>query len=199
MGIKKSKKTQTRNLIIDTAESLFKLRGIESSGIKKIMNEIGLTVGGFYSHFSSKDELVRTSLKKSLKSIMKILLERSEGYTGHQRIEKILEFYLSTEHSKDIENGCPMAAMSSDLSRCSDDIKGEVEEYLHNFYKTIEKDVSVINSQTNKNFCEEDFFSYLSMSLGAITLSRIIKDEKLANKIINASREKILKEINSPT
>ena len=195
MTLKNSKKSQTRNLIIETAESLFKRRGIESSGIKKIMSEIGLTVGGFYSHFSSKEDLVKTSLEQSLKTIMIKLLSASKGHNGQERIAKILEFYLSPEHSQDIENGCPMAAMASDLSRSSDDVKGEVEHYLHNFYKTIEKDVQEINKGSGKNFTEEDFFSYMSMSLGAVMLSRMIKDKKLANKILESSKEKIINEI----
>ncbi len=197
MSIKKTKKSQTRNLIIETAESLFKLKGIESSGIKKIMSEIGLTVGGFYSHFNSKEDLVKISLKNSLKTIMSKLLEVSKGDHGHARIAKILEYYLSVEHSKDIENGCPMAAMASDLSRCSDEVKGEVEYYLHNFYKTIEQDVQEINKSSGKNFSEEDFFSYMSMSLGAVMLSRMIKDQKLSEKILQSSKEKIIKEITS--
>jgi TetR/AcrR family transcriptional regulator, transcriptional repressor for nem operon len=194
LSSKKEKKLNTRNMILDTAQSLFKKYGIESSGIKKIMNEIGLTVGGFYSHFSSKDDLIKNSLHQSLNSIMKTLLVESAQDSGKSRIARILSVYLGQAHSENIEHGCPIAAMASDISRCNDDIKSEVETYFDSFYESIKDDVDQLNMESNHKFNREDFYTYLSMSMGSVIMSRIIMDKDLSVKILEGTREKILKD-----
>lgn len=183
-------------MILDTAEGLFKKYGIESSGIKKIMNEIGLTVGGFYSHFKSKDDLIKTSLNQSLNSIMKDLLEKSSQDSGKLRIARILSVYLSDIHSQNIERGCPIAAMATDITRCSEDIKNEVEHYFDSFYEEIKEDVAQLNKMTNHDFKREDFYIYLSMSMGSLIMSRIITDPELSKNIREGALKKILRDFN---
>lgn len=181
-------------MILETAESLFKKYGIESSGIKKIMNEIGLTVGGFYSHFKSKDDLIKSSLNKSLNSIMKELLDQSSTDEGRLRIVRILSVYLGEIHSQNIENGCPIAAMATDISRCNDEIKNEVTHYFDSFYEEIQDDVEHLNKETNHEFNREDFYTYLSMSMGSVIMSRILPDKELSRKILHKTLNKILKD-----
>lgn len=194
MSAKKEKKLNTRIKILETAENLFKKYGIESSGIKKIMNEIDLTVGGFYSHFKSKDDLIKNSLKRSLNSIMKQLLSGSSQKEGKERIKNILNVYLGEEHSGNIEHGCPIAAMSSDITRCNEEIKKEVEHYFDSFFEEIKPDIEKLNTDTNHNFDREDFYTYLSMSMGSVIMSRIITDKKLSSHILEKTKEKILRD-----
>ena len=184
-------------MILETAESLFKKYGIESSGIKKIMNEIGLTVGGFYSHFKSKDDLIKNSLNKSLNSIMADLLEASSTNKGKDRITRILSVYLGEIHSQNIENGCPIAAMATDISRCNDEIKDEVTHYFDSFYEEIKEDVARLNQDTNHHFNREDFYTYLSMSMGSVIMSRILNDKNLSRKILEGTLNKIIKDFDN--
>lgn len=196
MSEKSNRKNNTRSKILDTAETLFKKYGIESSGIKKIMSEIGLTVGGFYSHFKSKDDLIKNSLNKSLNSTMKELLGISSGLKGKDKISKMLGVYLGKEHRDNLEMGCPIAAMASDISRCNDDIKKEVEIYFDAFYNEIKPDVQNIVTNEGQKVTREDFYVYMSMSLGAVMMSRICKDDHLSEVILSSSRKKILKDLN---
>ncbi|MGK0367380.1 MAG: TetR/AcrR family transcriptional repressor of nem operon [Thermoproteota archaeon] len=196
VSLKKDKKLNTRNMILETAEGLFKKYGIESSGIKKIMNEIGLTVGGFYSHFKSKDDLIKNSLNRSLESTMKDLLENSAQKQGKDRINSILGIYLGEDHSNNIEEGCPIAAMNSDITRCNDEIKKEVENFFDSFYLAIKDDVTKMNEENEQSveFSREDFYVYLSMSLGSVVMSRIVTDKNLSSQILKGAKEKILRD-----
>jgi TetR/AcrR family transcriptional repressor of nem operon len=194
LNSKFDRKNNTRNMILETAETLFKKYGIESSGIKKIMNEIGLTVGGFYSHFKSKDDLIKNSLNRSLNSIMRELLDHASHYEGKEKIIKILDIYLGVEHKNNIERGCPVAAMASDISRCNEEIKKEVVLYLDNFFEEIKTDVEKL-SLGERKITREDFYVYMSMSLGAVMMARICQDEVLSNNILASTKKKILQDL----
>jgi TetR/AcrR family transcriptional repressor of nem operon len=127
---------------------------------------------------------------------MKQLLHHASHYNGKEKIAKILDAYLGPEHRDHIEAGCPIAAMASDISRCNDEIKKEVEIYLDSFYEQIKPDVEALCLNGTKKITREDFYVYMSMSLGAVMMARICQDESLSRTILESSKQKILKDLN---
>jgi len=103
----------TRQRILEAASRLFREHGIAAVGLAKIMAEAGLTVGTFYTHFKSKEALLRESLLRSLDARHEELEQALHGAD----LEKVVRAYLSPEHRDASGTGCPIAALVSEVAR----------------------------------------------------------------------------------
>lgn len=138
MAWPKQRKQETRRRIVAAAAEAFRQRGIESVGVDEIMARAGLTHGGFYAHFRSKDELVADAMAHAAAEVGRIFdmpagaekLEAPEALrkspapassaksgAAEPGIMDVAKFYLSTQHYARPEHGCPVAALGTELSR----------------------------------------------------------------------------------
>jgi TetR/AcrR family transcriptional repressor of nem operon len=104
---------ETRERILDAASRLFREHGIAAVGLARIMAEADLTVGTFYTHFESKEALVREALLRSLDARHEALAQALEGAD----VEVMVRAYLSPEHRDAPGTGCPVAARASEVAR----------------------------------------------------------------------------------
>src|SRR6476620_8836734 len=102
-----------RERIVEAASRLFREHGIAAVGLAKIMAEADLTVGTFYTHFKSKEALLREALLRSLDARR----EAVEGALGSADLETAIRAYLSPEHRDAPGTGCPVAALASEVAR----------------------------------------------------------------------------------
>src|ERR1700747_1540098 len=112
MRYSKSDKAETHTRIVSVAAKRFRELGLEGIGVADVMTEAGVTVGGFYKHFDSRDELVCEGLATAFQDI-----DRWEEHTD--TITKLLETYLSEEHRDAPGTGCALGALLGDMSRAS--------------------------------------------------------------------------------
>ena len=113
MRYEKGHKEATRRHIIDTAVSRFRRDGIATVGLADLMNEAGLTHGGFYSHFKSKEDLVKAVIDEAAcRSI-----ERFQSRVENGGLEAWIRHYCSPSHRDHPETGCVFAALGSELAR----------------------------------------------------------------------------------
>ena len=110
-------KQSTRRTIVEASGRRFKLDGIDGSGVATLMKDAGLTNGAFYAHFSSKDELVATTIADQLAQQRATLRAVAVDRDG---VEAFVRFYLSPEQRDDRGGGCPSAALLDEIARCSD-------------------------------------------------------------------------------
>lgn len=103
----------TRERILEAASRLFREHGIAAVGLAKVMADAGLTVGTFYTHFDSKEALVREALLRSLDSRHEALAHVLHGAD----LEALVRAYLSPEHRDASGTGCPVAALASEVAR----------------------------------------------------------------------------------
>jgi len=103
-----------REKILDVAGTLFRERGFDGIGVADIMKRAGLTHGGFYGHFASKDDLAAEITERIL--TREGWLERLTG-TSNPSIAEVIRKYLSTRHRDDAGRGCLFAALGSDVAR----------------------------------------------------------------------------------
>jgi TetR/AcrR family transcriptional repressor of nem operon len=113
MGSQGTRKERTRERILDVASALFRRDGIAETGVARLMAEAGLTHGGFYAHFSSKEDLVRDSLARALDGTRADLVERVA--TGG--IRALVGIYLSRAHRDHPEAGCVGASLLTEVTR----------------------------------------------------------------------------------
>ncbi|WP_394823874.1 TetR/AcrR family transcriptional regulator [Pendulispora albinea] len=116
MNAKAVQKERTHNAILASASKLLRTRGIAGANIVDIMKGTGLTVGGFYAHFASKDALVADVLRQALGEMSALLFDGLEEDGSSERLKKMLRRYLTPKHRDNPEMGCPLPAVASELS-----------------------------------------------------------------------------------
>src|ERR1051326_5692862 len=106
---------ETRRSIVETASRLFRARGIAPVSVADIMGALGLTVGGFYRHFESKEALVAEAIEAAADDAALRYAKTREGATGPE-LAAALDAYLSRGHRDHPERGCPVAALCSEVA-----------------------------------------------------------------------------------
>lgn len=118
MRFEKGHKEQTRRRIIETAARRFRKEGVEAVGIAGLMADAGLTHGGFYAHFASKEELVRAALEEASDQGHARRLAVTENMPeGLARLEALVRSYLRPTHRDTPEHGCAAAALIAEVAR----------------------------------------------------------------------------------
>lgn len=172
---------ETRHKIIQIASELFRIKGIASTGIAEIMETAGLTNGGFYKHFESKDQLVLEALKLATGELKYRFNNEGEEKLG---VVSIIKAYLSSEHQQALEWGCPIVGIGSELGRTAQDSRLVATDGIKQLISTIEKNIET-NSDEKRNLA----ISSISLMIGALTISRIVDDKKLAEEILKSAEK----------
>lgn len=171
-------KAQTHQRIIKEAAARFRRDGIDATGLQPLMKALGLTHGGFYSHFASKDELVEKALQaagEELDGLCAML------FAEERPLETFIDSYLSEWHQTSPHQGCPLPTMSSELglrgqpSATSDAI---LNARLEQVQGTLEGDDA-----------EDRSIVIMSTLVGALLLSRSVENPELARRILDVTRD----------
>ncbi len=126
----KEHKQETRARILDAAAAEFRARGVSGVGVADVMERAGLTHGGFYSHFSSKDDLLVEALRRAVQQTRETLAGSLDSVPAEQRLAAMIDRYLSPEHATHPERGCPVAALAPELSRAGGKARRELARMI---------------------------------------------------------------------
>src|ERR1700732_1117983 len=116
MRVSRDKAAENRERIIDTASQLFREKGFDGVGVDAIMNGAGLTHGGFYGHFGSKDDL-------AAKAVTRALERSAEDQSSYTNLSDLVSEYLSERHRADRASGCAIAALGADMARQGEGVR----------------------------------------------------------------------------
>jgi len=177
MGYPADHKQKTRNKIISAARKLWKSKGYDGASVEGIMKEAGLTRGGFYAHFASKDDLLVEALaeNKVIDGIRKMI---DAGITDPEiHRKKSIEWYLSLEHCNDPGKGCPLTSLTQEASR----MNGKPRVILSSLVKRFANWISGEKEDRNG-------MAIVAMMVGAVTLARATDDPKLSEQILENAR-----------
>ena len=181
MGYSKSDKAETHARIVSVAARRFRELGLEGIGVADVMKEAGVTVGGFYKHFESRDELVVEALAAAF-----LDLDRWEEQTGTPT--KALKSYLSEEHRDAPGTGCALGALLGDMSRASRSAKAI---YTARLKRALAYLAGLPSSNGNPDRRARAILT-ISAMLGAINLSRAVSDSKLSQEILQRTRDELI-------
>src|SRR3989442_10216875 len=115
MNAKAEQKERSHESILQSAARLVREKGISGAGVAEVMKGAALTVGGFYAHFSSKDELVEETLRRTCATLRDRLFARLDEKPEADRAEVILKRYLSADHRDASTLGCPLPAVVGEI------------------------------------------------------------------------------------
>jgi TetR/AcrR family transcriptional regulator, transcriptional repressor for nem operon len=116
----KQEAAATRQRIVMAAATAFRKNGIAGTGLSDLMAAADLTHGGFYRHFDSKDRIVAEACTVAMESLVEQLAGAASRKSPQRRLQTIVENYLSAAHRDEPEDGCPLAALGSELARADE-------------------------------------------------------------------------------
>jgi len=177
--ITKEKKKENHERIVAIASRLFRERGFDGVGVADLMDHAGLTHGGFYNHFGSKEDLIAEATRKGFD-------ETTERYVGHDAIAAI-ELYISREHRNMRGQGCPAAALSCEAARQPEETRLAFGTGIEGLVRALEHNLRTQHAQSSS--LRAQAISILAQAVGAIVLSRACPDDStLADEILDACR-----------
>jgi TetR/AcrR family transcriptional repressor of nem operon len=172
---------QTRKRIVTAAAAEFRKNGIVATGLNDLMKVAGLTHGGFYKHFESKDQLVAEASAEAVETIIAMLTSASAAGTPASKT------YLSTAHRDNPSGGCPLSAIGSELGR-SDEKTREVA--TEGFRKLVEIMAGQLGHARTADARRKALIAVSTM-IGALTMSRIVTDPNLSAEILKSAEESL--------
>jgi TetR/AcrR family transcriptional repressor of nem operon len=183
-----------RENVVAGASQLFRELGVDRGGIAEIMSTAGLTHGAFYSHFGSKEELAAEACAYAFDRATagwNALLDAADAEVGSVR-EGVLAKYLSASHRDNPATGCPGAALASDAARDAPDglLRKAYTAGLKGMTGAVERMMPV--SLAAKIRRKRALHTIATM-LGAITIARAVKGDPLADEILEAVREMLIR------
>ncbi|MEP3847606.1 MAG: TetR/AcrR family transcriptional regulator [Paracoccaceae bacterium] len=181
MPYSKEHTLKSRNKIVEAARVLFNVHGFEKVTIDMIMAKAGMTRGGFYKHFKSKEALYSVAVESFLMGRGAVWRDEAEidpTNLSPEMAQHMLDSYLSEKHLGDIENQCPMIALPSDVARGTPEIQKAYQDLLTSMVWLFE------TSQPSRS--DEKRHRALAMAalcVGGMVLARSIPDGALANEV----------------
>lgn len=189
MGSSQTDKATSHERIVKTAAARFRRDGVDGVGVAEVMQEAGLTHGGFYRHFSSRDDLVAEAVECALTQGGERALSAADR-GGRQALTAIIDGYLSLAHRDTPESGCALAALARDVSKADDRTQAaygrQVSKYL---------DVLIgLTPGDDPSAERRQAYLVLSALVGALALARAVGDGELSEEIL-AETASALKDI----
>lgn len=194
VGITKQKAAENREAIVTAADGLFRERGVDAVGLNELMGAAGLTRGGFYNHFASKDALVDTVLTKAMADGVGNLDRAitAAQARGSDPLTERIDWYLSPEHRADIEHGCPNASFAGDARRLDPAARARYAEGLGASLDRLTQTIHSFGLSEGERRARA--IALFSEMVGALLLSRAVADADpaLADEILETVRTDLL-------
>jgi TetR/AcrR family transcriptional repressor of nem operon len=179
MRYEKGHKEATRRHIVETAAARFRRDGIDSVGLADLMSEAGLTHGGFYSHFASKEDLVREAVGEAAKHSRENFARRIE----EGGLEAWIRGYMRTAHRDHPERGCIVATLAPELARRPKSTRTFFTKNLGKVGSAIE---SHLPDSLPAPLRRKTAIGIFATLVGALQMARVVNDPKLSDEILEA-------------
>lgn len=180
MGHSQNEKEKNHRAIVEIAAQKMRESGTEGPGVAEIMKEAGLTHGGFYKHFGSRDDLVAEAVEAAI----------AQGREGYEKVTAeaddplaaFVDWYLSSTHRDDPGTGCAVVALGSDAARADERVRaayrGQVESYIAHMEELL----------GGGEEARRRAIAAVTSMVGAMLISRAVGDEALSEEILAAVR-----------
>jgi TetR/AcrR family transcriptional regulator, transcriptional repressor for nem operon len=183
-----TRKQQTHDRIVREAAALIRASGYHGTGVADIMKAAGLTHGGFYAHFPSRDALLAEAHDQAAKDAVQALQSVVDAAPPQRRLHKLVEAYLGERHADDIAAGCPVAALGSELPRQSAELRATATRRIKDMVDLVAR----LHPEWGQVRAHHDALATVSAMVGALILARAVDDPRLADELRQATRDHLL-------
>ena len=180
MGHSKAEKAETHKRIVTIASNRFREDGLAGVGISELMKEAGLTVGGFYKHFDSRDGLVTEAVGAAFGGWKRRVEDAASGGPAVS-YAKLIDEYLNKAHRDNPGAGCAFSALAAEIARSDKRSRALASEQLENDLQLI----AGLFAGKNKRAARSKAILTISSLVGAMSLARAVSDRELSREILN--------------
>jgi TetR/AcrR family transcriptional regulator, transcriptional repressor for nem operon len=178
-----NRKEATHDRIVKTAARAIRRGGYSGAGVAEIMKEAGLTHGGFYAHFDSREGMLAEAADRAGADGMALLARVAAAAPPKKALEAMLRTYLSKEHVESVETGCAIAALGSELPRQSPKVRRAATRRIKEMIDLVARQ----SPDWGQPGAHEHALVTLATALGALVLARAVDDPKLSNALREAA------------
>jgi len=182
-----NRKLETRRKVIAEAARSIREHGPEQISVVQIMSAVGLTHGGFYAHFPSKDALVAAAIDEMFDELRGKFARSTEGCSPAEGMTRYLDFYLSARHRDARGTGCPLPALSADLARLGPDARGRYGDGVASLTRGLALQIAALGLAPAEPLAA----SVVAELVGALALSRAVADPEQSDALLAASRNSL--------
>jgi TetR/AcrR family transcriptional repressor of nem operon len=185
MSAKSDKKEQSHAEILDSAARLLREKGIQKTSVAEVMKGAGLTVGGFYAHFASKEALIDEVIRRAGAETRERLLKGLAEKPPEARAVAAVDRYLSANHRDASSKGCPLPAVAGELTTTATDHRAALEELVAGMSSELEALLPAREDEAARGVA----LGLVALMYGGLSLSRAVKGSELSDEILASCRE----------
>lgn len=178
MKVSREQMAENRRRILEVASRLFREKGFDAVSVAEVMKAAGLTHGGFYGHFSSKDDLIAQTLAH--------VLAADAG--GGSDLRAYADAYLSPRHRDDCAGGCPTASLAAAVRLQSPAARSAMTKGLRSQIDRASKALPELGAADRRRAAVGSF----AAMVGAVILARAVDDPALSDEVLEQTREWII-------
>src|SRR5499426_4050427 len=183
MNQKTLQKQKSREAIQVSAAALLRERGIKASSVMDVMKGAGLTVGGFYNHFDSKEDLFVQVLQNASRANWNNVLKAARGASPRARALNVIRQYLSRQHRDCKDTGCVLPSVAAEVARAGEPYRSALEKELSSFIKSFAQMIDAGNESREKAV------ALLVLMYGALSLSQAVAGTRLSDEFLQAGKK----------
>jgi TetR/AcrR family transcriptional regulator, transcriptional repressor for nem operon len=185
MSAKAAQKERTHESILDSACRLMRERGIGGARVADVMKGAGLTVGGFYAHFASKEDLVDHVFRRTAAAARDRFLHGIDDKPAEARVEVLMKRYLSTAHRDASSDGCPMPAVVGEVATTAPEHGEVLAEGVDLLATAIQARLPTSGSASTRRTIA---LGVVALMFGGLTLARATRGTPLSDEMLKACR-----------
>ena len=178
MGSSQADKAASHERIVKTASRRMRRDGIDSISVAELMNEAGLTHGGFYRHFDSRDELVAEAIDTALAQGSE-RIQAAAKLGGPEALAAIIDGYLSRLHRDKPETGCAVAALPTDIARTNARVRTAYARQVRSYIELL--------AELTPGRDSDEAHLILAALVGALVLARAVDDRGMSDEILDSA------------
>lgn len=185
MNAKTEQKEQSHETIIESAARLVREKGIAGAGVAQVMKGAGLTVGGFYAHFASKEALIDEALRRTGARMRQRLFDKIEEKPKADRAEILLKRYLSVANRDQTTMGCPLPAVVGEVGSTAPEHAEVLSEQVADLAKEMENHLPEDIHEISPKLMA---IGLVALMYGGLSLARAVRGTPLSDDILKACR-----------
>ena len=182
-------KAEIHRKIVKDASQRVRAEGLNGAAVAAVMRDTGLTHGGFYKHFASKDALLVESLRQAFREIGDTLVHAAEQSPPGEAWKAIVRAYLRPEMCEHPERGCPLPTLAPELARVDKRMTPQIVAELVNYKNRM---VPFMPGRRTADK-ERAFFAIFSTMIGAVEIARMLPDRAIQEKVLASARDFLLR------
>jgi TetR/AcrR family transcriptional regulator, transcriptional repressor for nem operon len=181
MRVSRTEAAQNRERIIEVAAKLFREHGFDGVGVADLMKSVGLTHGGFYGHFASKEDLMAQACARALEGSLGNLQQAAE-HGGQHAFSAVASAYLSPAHRDQPDEGCVLAALGAEAARRGSPVRGAFTQGVRSMVDALTR----LAPGKSKRRKREKALATIASMVGALILARAVDDSELSDEVLQS-------------